>query len=316
MGARHLVALAVALVIVTVGAASCSRGPAIDARVTVNDHQLHVVCHGGPGPTVMFEPGVGGDHSLWPIADRVASGAVVCLYDRPGDGEAPPPASARTARTDVADLHALLAEASIPGPVIMVGHSYGGLVAWMEGAEHPEEVAGIILIDPTHPDPLGRLDAVLSADQQARFDAAFPTFPVAFLASAQEAAAELDAFPSLPTTIITASRSMDPWCSQGLPCADMQQVVLSLADDYAALQPGIRHFVVPTSHYVQNDDPDLVVGEIERMIGLLGKHPSAPSGGRAPVLGDRDAPVEGGIATGRLRRSYAVARSLGRPRRP
>jgi len=275
MGAGSIVASAVVLTMVAFAAAGCSRGPAIDARVTVNDHQLHVVCHGGPGPTVVFEPGVGGDHSLWPIADRVASDAVVCLYDRPGDGEAPPPAAARTARTDVADLHALLADAKIPTPVIMVGHSYGGLVAWTEGAEHPEEVAGIVLIDPSHPHDLDQLQAVLSPEQTTTFVSAFPTFPVAFLASEKEVVAELDMFPSVPTTIITASRSMDPWCSKGLPCAAMQQAVLSLADDYAALRPGIRHLVVPTSHYVQNDDPDLVVGEIQRMIGLVGGHPSA-----------------------------------------
>src|SRR4029079_16645403 len=45
MGARSIVASAVVLTMVAFAAAGCSRGPAIDARVTVNDHQLHVVCH-------------------------------------------------------------------------------------------------------------------------------------------------------------------------------------------------------------------------------------------------------------------------------
>ena len=82
-------------------------------------------------------------------------------------------------------------------------------------------------------------------------------------------------FPAVPATIITASHSMDPWFSKGLPCAEMQQVVLRLADAYGTLRPGIRHLVVPTGHYVQDDDFDLVVGEIERMIGLVRGHPSA-----------------------------------------
>jgi len=90
-------------VIAAIAVAACSgKGsvPAsIDAHVTVNGHPLHVTCAGGPGPTVVFEPGIGGDHSLWPIADRIRDHAVACLYDRPGDGEAPKPDRPRTARS-------------------------------------------------------------------------------------------------------------------------------------------------------------------------------------------------------------------------
>jgi pimeloyl-ACP methyl ester carboxylesterase len=246
----------------------------VDVNVTVNGHPLHVTCRGGPGPTVVFEPGIGGDHSLWPIADRVRDRALACLYDRPGDGEAPPPDRPRTARGDVADLHELLAAAGIATPVVMVGHSYGGLIAWMEAAEHPDEVAGVILIEPSHPHDLERLEAVMSDDQRRTFLAAFPAVPVDFPGSEREAAAELGSFPAVPLTVITANHSMDPWCKEGLPCASMQAIALELGDDYATLRPDARHLVTPTSHYVQDDDPNLVVDEIVRMLDVVGGSPS------------------------------------------
>jgi pimeloyl-ACP methyl ester carboxylesterase len=261
--------------------AACSAGPSgpapIDSHVTVNGHQLHVTCRGGPGPTVVFEPGIGGDHSLWAIADRIRDRAVVCLYDRPGDGEAPKPDGPRTARSDVADLHALLSAARIPTPLIMVGHSYGGLVAWMEAAEHPADVAGVILIDPSHPNDLERIEAILSEGQRELFRAGFSGFLVDFQESEREAATELGSFPAVPLTVITAAKSMDPWCKEGLPCASMQAVALELGDAYATLRPDARHLVVATSHYVQDDDPNLVVAEIVRMLDIVGAT-ARPSG--------------------------------------
>ena len=246
-----------------------SGSPPVDAHVTVNGHPLHVTCRGGPGPTVVFEPGIGGDHSLWAIADRIRDRAFACLYDRPGDGEAPAPDRARTARTDVADLHALLSAAGIARPVVMVGHSYGGLVAWMEAAEHPDEVAGAILIEASHPHDLERLEAILSDEERETFRSGFSGFPVDYRGSEQEAAAELGSFPAIPLTVITATHSMDPWCEKGLPCASMQAIALELGDAYAALRPETRHLVVPTSHYVQDDDPDLVVDEIVHMLDAV-----------------------------------------------
>jgi len=151
----------------------------------------------------------------------------------------------------------------------MVGHSYGGLVAWMEAAEHPADVAGVVLVEPSHPHDLERIEAVLSGPELETFRAGFVGFAVDFRASEQEAAAELTSFPAIPLTVITASHSMDPWCAEGLPCASMQAVALELGDEYATLGPDARHLVVATSHYVQDDNPDLVVSEILRMVGAV-----------------------------------------------
>lgn len=241
-----------------------------DAKFTVNGHELYISCSGGPGPTVIFEAAIGGDHSLWPIADRIRDKAYVCVYDRPGNGESSVPDKPMTARSDVADLHELLQVADIPLPVVMVGHSYGGLIAWMEAVEHPDEVAGVVLIDASHPDQLARWDVVMTDDQRQKIREPLANFPyVDMLTSLQEAANEFGSLPPIPLTVLTGANLDQSACDDGLPCQEMQTIWLELQDEYAALRPDARHIEASTGHYVQDEDPDLVVNEILRLVDSL-----------------------------------------------
>jgi pimeloyl-ACP methyl ester carboxylesterase len=241
-----------------------------DAKFNVNGNELYLACSGGPGPTVIFEAAVGGDHSLWPIADRIRERAYACVYDRPGNGDSSVPDKPMTARADVADLHQLLQVANIPGPIVVVGHSYGGLIAWMEAVEHPDEVAGLVLIDSSHPDQLARWDTVMTDAQSDQLRAPFANFPyVDFIASLQEAADEFGSLPSIPLTVITGANVDQAACDDGLPCQQMHDIWLELQDEYAALRPDARHIEASTGHYVQDEAPDLVVDEILKLLDSL-----------------------------------------------
>ena len=83
----------------------------------------------------------------------IVAGGKASAYDRPGTpvGQAPsrsdPVPQPTTAANSVADLHALLAAAGIATPVVLVGHSYGGLVVRLYARTHPGEVAGMVLVD-------------------------------------------------------------------------------------------------------------------------------------------------------------------------
>lgn len=52
----------------------------------------------------------------------------------------------------VADLHALLTAADVPGPYVLVGHSYGGIVSRLFAATYPDEVLGMVLVDIASPE--------------------------------------------------------------------------------------------------------------------------------------------------------------------
>jgi pimeloyl-ACP methyl ester carboxylesterase len=49
-------------------------------------------------------------------------------------------------------MHSLLLDAKVTGPYLLVAHSWGGLIARVYAAEYPREVAGMVLVDPTHED--------------------------------------------------------------------------------------------------------------------------------------------------------------------
>src|SRR5205823_11276517 len=84
----------------------------------------------------------------------VAAFTRVCAYDRPGTtlgadqfSRSDPVRQPRTAKEAVADLHALLRAARIPGPYVLVGHSTGGLIVRLYASTYPDEVAGMVLVD-------------------------------------------------------------------------------------------------------------------------------------------------------------------------
>lgn len=236
--------------------------------VTVTGGQLQLWC-GGEGPTVMFLAAIGGDHSLLPMADRLSDQAYACFYDRPGDGP-PPPDNPRTAGSDAADLHELLAVAEIPTPVVLVAHSYGGLIAVIAAAQHPEDVAGLLFVDASQPGAEERFDAIFTDAQRAYFDARLDNFPyVDWPTSLVEAADALPSFPDVPVTVITATRSfLDP-CDEQLPCDELQAIWLDAQNDFAAVTPDARHVLADTGHYVQDGDPDLVEAEIRALLRRL-----------------------------------------------
>lgn len=249
----------------------------MDRLIDVAGGQLDVWCDGGTGPAVVFLSAIGGDDSLVPIAERLAERANVCFYSRPGDGDTRPPEGPRTAAGDAADLHELLGVAEIPMPVVLVAHSYGGLVAVVETARHPEDIAGVVLVDASHPDQEARFSAVFTPEQQAISDTELANFPlVDFRASLADAGTALDSFPEVPLTVITATRGFASACDQGLPCEAMQAVWLEVQDEYAALTSGARHVRADTGHYIHQEDPDLVVAEIAAMLDRVTRATRSP----------------------------------------
>lgn len=126
--------------------------------VSVNDHQMHIACQGEGSPTVILEAGANSWSVVWSLVqDDIAQMTRVCAYDRAGFGWSEPGPLPRSASQIVGELHALLANAGVEGPYVMVGHSYGGPLVRSFAGQYPDEVVGMVLIDATHPDQSVRL---------------------------------------------------------------------------------------------------------------------------------------------------------------
>lgn len=130
--------------------------------VDVGGYELWFTCIGQGTPTVILEAGASSGAGYWiQVQTGGERGYRVCSYDRanlkPSD-RAPKP---RTYLDMTRDLHALLVNAQIDGPYILVGHSGGGLIARFFTDQYPEEVVGLVLVDSAHPDMGVRLLASL-----------------------------------------------------------------------------------------------------------------------------------------------------------
>jgi pimeloyl-ACP methyl ester carboxylesterase len=130
--------------------------------VDIGGRRLHLVTAGKGSPVVVIIPALADNVLQWlPIAEGVAAETQAIVYDRAGVGWSdPPPRGWRTPGLMAADLHALLHAAQIPAPYILAGHSIGGIVARQFYAGHPDEVAGMVLLDSSHEDQARRFDAI------------------------------------------------------------------------------------------------------------------------------------------------------------
>ena len=151
MGVRGVVAL----VAVTLCGVVVARAPASANRssgfVAVDGHRMFYECSGAGSPTVVLDAGSPDTSATWRwVQPLIARQTRVCAYDRAGLGRsAPPPHGRRTPRTQVRELRLLLAAAKIPGPYVVVGHSWGGLLARLFAYVYPAQPAGVVLLDAT-----------------------------------------------------------------------------------------------------------------------------------------------------------------------
>lgn len=137
-------------------AQDASSYPAPGRLIDVGGYRLHLYCTGTerPGsPTVILDEGLGATSLGWSkVQPDVASFTRVCSYDRAGYGWSDAGPLPRTAGRMVRELHTLLTRAAVPGPYVLVGHSYGGLIMQLYTYTYPQQVAGLVLVESSHED--------------------------------------------------------------------------------------------------------------------------------------------------------------------
>jgi pimeloyl-ACP methyl ester carboxylesterase len=114
-----------------------------------NGSKLFLLEMGMGEPTVLFEAGIGATHLNWcHIQESISDSARTASYDRGGLGWSSRGRTARTPGNIATELNEMLRRAGLKPPFILVGHSFGGLVMRRYASLYPEEVAGVVLIDP------------------------------------------------------------------------------------------------------------------------------------------------------------------------
>ena len=307
------------------------RYPPRGRLVDVNGRRYHVHESGSGEPAVILEAGIAASSISWSlIQPQVAEFTKVVSYDRAGLGWSDPPPRRRTASAMLEELRAVLKAAGVKPPYILVGHSFGGLIALLYAQRYGSELAGVVLVDPVwrgewsplRPEQRRRLRGAAGLARWgallARFG--FVRLNLSLLAGGgrriPHLAARVTAGPgaSVVDRIVGQVRKLPPevwpmisahWCNpksfesmaehlDGLAdsiaeyqpnqtLGDLPLVVISgghLGEDAqeehrrdAALSMLGRQVIAENSgHWVQLDEPELVVREIRRVVTSIRGH--------------------------------------------
>lgn len=148
------------------------RNPVPGNFYTVDGLRMHIDCSGTGSPAVVMEAAASAPWALWrkvqPELSRITQ---VCSYDRAGHGWSDPRKGPRDAETIVQELHSLLDKAGVKRPLVLAGHSAGGLYVREYAREFPGEVAGIALIESSSPRQIDELPGFRVAYEEDKRDA-------------------------------------------------------------------------------------------------------------------------------------------------
>ncbi len=125
-------------------------GQVADSLVDVGGYRLHFRVYPGSEPAVLLELGGGADASYWnDLAPALAreTGATIITYDRTGYGESDLPDTPYNIRQEVAGLWRGLEKLGLTKSLILLGHSYGGMLIVVMANEQPDAISGLVFLD-------------------------------------------------------------------------------------------------------------------------------------------------------------------------
>ena len=247
--------------------ANVGAAAAMPGTTDLPHHHVHIE---GTGPrTVVLESGFGDTLDSWQtIQPRIAAKcARTFSYNRAGYLDSDPADAARDSASIVGELREELRRRNLSPPYVLVGHSLGGLYMQYFARNFPNEVAGLVLIDSTHWQQGLKIDETADTPYQSR-TAVMLYMPLVMrreLSDSTEAGTEVNNSPSasaIPTIVLSSTRF-----GAG-QTADQRARAITLQDSIAADFPGARHlFVEHSGHYIQRDQPAVVIDAIRDLAG-------------------------------------------------
>jgi pimeloyl-ACP methyl ester carboxylesterase len=234
-------------------------------RVDVGGHNLNVLVGGKGKVTVVLEGGFGIGIASWSsVQKQIAEFAQTISYDRAGLGQSDPGPKPRTGKQIATELHSALEKVGFKPPYLLVGHSLGGIYVRIFADMFPNEVAGMILIDPSQEDfeewlrrqPNNRekneREQIAKAPEGAKLEwAALPeTYSLARAAKV----------PSVPVTLFSSTEA------EGFS-EDIRKMWTEKHKEWVAKVPGAKHIVLDkSSHFIQMENPGPVIDAVRQLI--------------------------------------------------
>lgn len=118
----------------------------------VNGHRMRMSCTGSGSPAIILESGLGNDGLIWGgVQPVLVKTTRVCSYDRAGFGWSEALPAPRDADHIAVELHGLLLQAKVNGPIVLMGHSAAGIYMRNYATRYPENLAGLVFVDGSTP---------------------------------------------------------------------------------------------------------------------------------------------------------------------
>lgn len=253
--------------------------------------RMYLDCRGSGSPTVILISGTGGAADEWmgsiPVADptapptpsadsvfdTLAGTGRVCAYDRPGTtllsdapGRSTPVPQPTTARQGAGDLNALLAAAGEPGPYVVVGASWGGMIAQQFAALHPREIKGLVLVDSASAYLKQTLTPAQWSGWMAVNAAAHAKTPDAESPDYLTSVAQLQSGPRVPHVRAVVLSSDRPWDLAVTPGASTWPAWLQAQDLLARSLSATHVSDTHSGHGLAVEQPALVASAIQRVV--------------------------------------------------
>lgn len=234
-------------------------------RVDVGGYRLHLHCVGEGTPTVVLDAGAGSTSGTWDwVVPGVREFTRVCVYDRAGLGRSDPGPMPRTSERIAVELKALLSRSGIRAPYVLGGHSFGGLNMRLYAALHPDEVAGLVLVDATPEDFPARENALRTRDEsEKRLTArsiASPAFRAELDGMLASAAAVRAATPVQADVIVITAAHPGGSAQFVTVWAEMQKKMVS------SFPHASQVIAERSGHDIQYDEPELIVGALRELV--------------------------------------------------
>lgn len=222
---------------------------------------------GAGSPTLVLQSGLGDGKESWgSVFEKLSITNRVFAYDRPGYGDSSKADGPRDPCTVAAELRATLKAAGLAPPYILVGHSIGGLYHYTYAKLYPEEVVGLVLLDPTHPTHWERMQKDVPAAAAVIKSLRLTLFNAASRVEFDNQARNLERI-DLKIPLDVPVRMLTRTTFTGLEAGSFETMVHSLESDWVRLlgRRCVKSAVPHSGHYIHKEHPEVVVAEVRSL---------------------------------------------------